>query len=107
METIQVELWGAEERPYTAEFVGRWLVHPDPDETRTSEPGYDAGGYYGVALTEQENLAIYWAYCNEGRAPALEAYSSFKEAEEASIPGDILATAASELGGGYARKLDI
>jgi hypothetical protein len=107
MENIEVQLWGPEETPYRAQFVGRWLLHPDPDETRTGEPGYDAGGYYGVALTQRGNLAVYWAHCNEGRAPELNTYSSFDEAESESVPGDILALAASEMGADYVQKLNI
>ena len=29
MESIEVELWGPEDRPYEAAFVGRWLLWPD------------------------------------------------------------------------------
>ena len=107
METIEVGLWGPEERPYPVQFVGRWLLYPDPDETRTGEPGYDAGGYYGVALTQRGNIAVYWAHCNEGRAPTLHTYSSFEEAEEDGVPGDILAIAAAEINDGYVQRLDI
>jgi hypothetical protein len=107
MEKIEVELWGPEETPYTAEFVGRWLLYPDENETRTGEPGYDAGAYYGVALTQRGNIAVYVRHVNDGFAPRLYTYSSLEEAEEEGMPGDILAMAAVELGADYVQKLDI
>jgi hypothetical protein len=107
MESIEVDLWGPEERPYQAAFVGRWLVLPNEMETRTEEPGYDAGAYYGVALTRRGNIAVYSRHVNDGFPPSLDAYGSFEEAEEDGVPGDILAMAASEISGGYVHKLDI
>jgi len=107
MESIEVELWGPEDMPYQAAFVGRWLLWPDENETRTGEPGYDAGAYYGVALTRRANIAVYIRHVNEGFAPTLKTYASFEEAEEDGIPGDILAIAASEISDGYVQKLDI
>jgi hypothetical protein len=107
MERIEVELWGPEDRPYEATFVGRWLLWPDETETRTGEPGYDAGAYYGVALTRRGNIAVYMRHVNDGFAPILNTYRSFEEAEEEGIPGDILAMAASEISDGYVQKLDI
>src|SRR4051812_3273507 len=112
METIEVELAGSpglgwEETSYTAQFVGQWLVDPDPEETRTGEPGYDAGAYYGVALTQRGIIVVYMRHVNDGFAPTLNTYESFEEAEQADAPGDILAMAASHIGGGYVRKLDI
>jgi hypothetical protein len=107
MESIEVELWGPEERPYKATFVGRWLLFPDEMETRTGEPGYDAGAYYGVALTRRGDIAVYTRHVNDGFAPSLNTYGSFEKAEEAEVPGDILAMAASEISDGYVQKLDI
>lgn len=107
MEAIEVEFWGPEEVPYRAEFVGRWLLWPDEAETRTGEPGYDAGAFYGVALTQRGNIAVYTRHVNEGFAPRLDTYRSFKEAESAGVPGDILATAAAEMGADYVQRLDI
>jgi hypothetical protein len=107
MESIEVELWGPEDRPYEAAFVGRWLLWPDEGETRTREPGYDAGAYYGVALTRRGNIAVYVRHVNDGFAPILKKFSTFEEAEDEGIPGDILATAASEISDGYVQKLDI
>jgi hypothetical protein len=107
MESIEVDVWGPEERPYQKAFVGRWLVPPNETETRTEEPGYDAGAYYGVALTRRGNIAVYSRHVNDGFPPILTAYGSFDEAEEDGVPGDILAMAASEISGGYVQKLDI
>jgi len=107
METIEVEFWGPEEVPYQASFVGRWLLWPDEAETRTGVSGYDAGAYYGVALTRKGNIAVYVRHVNDRFAPTLETYKSFEEAEKRGMPGDILAMVASEISDGYVQKLDI
>jgi hypothetical protein len=112
METIEVELsahtgLGWDEAVYDAQFVGRWLLDPDPDETRTGEPGYDAGAYYGVALTQRGNIAVYVRHVNDRFAPVLKVYDSFEAAEQGGVPGDILAVAAAATESGYVRKLDI
>jgi hypothetical protein len=107
MESIEVDVWGPGEKPYQKAFVGRWLVPPNETETRTEEPGYDAGAYYGVALTRRGNIAVYSRHVNDGFPPTLTTYGSFDEAEEDGVPGDILAMAASEISGGYVQKLDI
>ncbi len=107
MEAIEVELWGPEERPYRVTFVGRWLLWPDEDQTRTGEPGHDAGAYYSVALTRKGDIAVYVRHVNDGFAPSLHTYSSFEEARNDGMPGDILAMAASEISDGYVQKLDI
>ncbi len=109
METLEVELsretgYGWEETSYPAQFVGRWLVYPDPDETRA---GYDPGTYYGVALTQKGNIAVYNRHVNDMAAPSLNVYSSFEEAERAGEPGDILAMASREINDGYVQTLDI
>jgi hypothetical protein len=107
MESIEIEFWGPGDIPYQAEFVGRWLLWPDEWETRTGEPGYDAGAYYGVALTQRGNIAVYVRHVNDGFAPILQTYKSFEEAESEGMPGDILAIAAAEIHDGYVQKLDI
>lgn len=107
MEQIEVEFWGPEDRPYQAAFVGRWLLWPDETETRTGEPGYDAGAYYGVALTRRGDIAVYIRHVNDGFAPILTTYKSFEEAEKEGTPGDILAIAAAEISDGYVQTLDI
>src|SRR5215218_3028199 len=113
METIEVELaysherYGWEEGAYPAQFVGRWLLYPDPDETGTSEPEYDAGAYYGVALTQRAQIAVYMRHVNDGFAPTLRVYSSFDEAEQEGVPAEVLARAASAAGADYVQKLDI
>ena len=102
VEPIEVEL-----AAHKAQFVGEWLLDPDPDETRTGEPGYDAGAYYGVALTERGNIAVYTRHVTDGFAPTLVAYDTFEKAEEWGVPADILATAANAMGADYVLKLDI
>ena len=106
METITLEI-GREERARTVEFVGRWLLDPDPDDTRTGEPGYDAGAFYGVALTKRGNIAVVSEHCNGAWGPYLKTYADFEEAERDNVPSDILAMASAEMGADYVQKLDI
>ena len=81
----------------TVGFTGRWLVDPDSDETRTAEPGYDAGAYWGIALTRRGRIAVYTAHCNDGWPAHLEDYDSLDQAAN-HVPADIIAMAARELG---------
>lgn len=106
MEAIVVWL-GEGELAREAEFVGRWLLEPDEDETRTGEADHDAGAYYGVALTQRGKIAVYCAHCNDGWAPRLNVYDSFDDAGRNYIPKDILASAASAAGMDYRQKMDI
>lgn len=108
MERIELELWiGPDDQPYRAAFNGRWLVEPDRDETRTSEPGYDAGAYYGVAITEKRQVAVYVAHCNDGWAPHLKTYDSLEEARENGLPDDFFAEAAGKVGEDFVVELNI
>ena len=107
MDDIEVALWTPAEEPYFAQFYGRWLLIPNETDTRTEEPGYDAGAFYGVALTQRGNIAVYTRHVNNGFAPSLDVYGSLEEAEEAGVPADILSRAAGGIGAGYTRKLDI
>jgi len=86
---------------------GSKLLHPDPDETRTGESGYDAGAYYGVALTQKSNIAVYVRHVNDGFPPSLSTYCSFEEAEGRGVPEDILARAAAAMDAEYVQDLDI
>jgi hypothetical protein len=81
----------------TEAFTGRWLVHPDPDESRTAEPGYDAGAYWGVALTARGRIAVYVAHCNERFPGQLTDFDTLAEATD-TLPADIHAQAAQQLG---------
>jgi hypothetical protein len=81
----------------TEGFTGRWLVAPDSDETRTGEENWDAGTYWGIALTKKGQIAVYTAHCNQRFAGALQVYPSL-EVAEADVPEDILAKAADALG---------
>ncbi len=104
---IEVRLGGHERPLRTVRFVGEWLVWPDEDASRTTEPGYDAGAYYGVALTENGNIAVYCAHVNGGFDTTLEVYSSIEAAEGAGVPPDIMGAAASKLGPNYVQERDI
>jgi hypothetical protein len=106
METIEVALGG---RTYSARWVGfegRWLVSPD-EEMRTAEDHYDAGAYYGVALTKKGNIAVYCAHVNGGFDATLDHYPSFEAAEADGVPKDILAVAKNEADPNYVERLDI
>jgi len=94
LEKITVEVG---DPPLTKGFVGRWLVGPDPDATRTGLEGHDAGAYWGIALTRRGRVAVYVAHCN-GRWPAQ--LTDFDDLDQAGreVPADIIARAAAELG---------
>lgn len=95
--TIEIEIYDRYgEHRHTEAFEGRWLIEPDPDETRTGEEGYDAGAYWGVAQTKRGRFAVYMAHCNEGFAPALADYDSLDDAE-GDLPADIFAEAKEKL----------
>ena len=79
----------------TIGFTGRWLVDPDPDETRG---GADAGAYWGVALTQRGRIAVYVAHVNDGWPASLNDYSSLDAAADDDVPEEIIARAAAELG---------
>ena len=106
MTAIQVEV-GDGGHPRMVSFKGRWLVAPDPDGTRTSKEGYDAGAYYGVALTESGRIAVYTAHSNGGWGPTLTDYDSLPEAADDDVPTDILAMAAYELRQDFPDELEI
>jgi hypothetical protein len=104
MGDLTVEM-GDEDR-YIATFTGRWLVEPDPDETRPGpdEYGFDAGSYYGVAATGKGQIAVYAAHVNEGWAPSLETRPRLEDFEQ-EIPEAVYEAAAAALSG--AVRLDI
>ena len=93
LEEIQVTIG---ERNRLEAFAGRWLVEPDRDKTRTGEEGYDAGAYWGVALTRRGSIAVYTAHCNEGWPAELEVFDSIDDAEL--LPEDIKGDASAALG---------
>jgi hypothetical protein len=81
------------------QFRGRWLVVPDPDSTRSGEPGVDAGTFYGVAQTAKGRIAVTVAHCNDRFAPQLRVYDSIDDvAEKQGLPSDIEAEARGALG---------
>lgn len=95
-----------EEYNITEGFIGRWLVAPDDRETRTNEEGYDAGAYWGVALTQKGRIAVYTAHCNERFPGALADFDTLADAE-GEIPEDIYAMASSAIGQDYVIMRDI
>jgi hypothetical protein len=101
METIEVAVGGLPGIPgktYTAQFVGRWLLHPDYYD--------EAGGYYGVALTQRGNIVVY-LQVDVRFPPSLKVYDSFEGAEAWGVPESILSMAAAEIEADYVQKLDI
>jgi hypothetical protein len=79
----------------TVSFTGRWLVEPEPDETRG---GSDAGAYWGIALTKRGRIAVYIAHVNEMWPAALRDYDSLDQAADDHIPEHLIALAAAQLG---------
>jgi hypothetical protein len=79
----------------TVGFIGRWLVEPDPDQTRG---GGDAGAYWGIALTKRGRIAVYTAHVNERWPAILQDYDSLDQAADDDVPDNIIALAAAELG---------
>ena len=94
------------EKEYVKAFQGRWLVEPDADQTRgESTPGYDAGAYWGVALTAKGAIAVYCAHCNDGFPPQLDVYDDLQDALDHDVPENIIDGATVAMGG--AVELDI
>jgi hypothetical protein len=100
---IEVEV-GEDLYAHRKAFVGRWLLEPDSDTTRSAEPSQDAGTYWGVALTKGGRFAVYAAHCN-GRFPAsLRVFDSIADAE---LPEDIERIARTAVGEDVVVELDI
>ena len=88
---------------HTERFTGRWLVEPDADLTRANATDYDtgnwdAGVYYGVALTRRGQFAAYAAHCNSGNG-TLSVYPTWQALEDAGFPPSIIAGARAALTG--------
>lgn len=111
MERIEVEMWRGDADEAFAEryelaFTGRWLLEPDPEETRTTERGHhDAGAYWGVALTAKGKIAVYVAHCNDGFAPGFHVYDDLGQFKNQNYPQDIIDQATAALTGSV--ELDI
>ncbi|MGO8724282.1 MAG: hypothetical protein ACLQRM_16355 [Acidimicrobiales bacterium] len=98
MERIEVE-----NGEYVEAFTGRWLVEPDAVETRASELDYattrwDAGAYWGVALTKRGRIAVTIGHCNGGWPSRLAVYDNLDAAAQ-DVPASIIAYATAELTG--------
>ncbi len=107
MGPIEVELGGRDIPKRTVRFQGTWLVEPQEDYTRTAEPHYDAGAYYGVASTRRGRIAVYCAHVNERFDATLDTYPSLEAAEAADVPKDIINEARRGLDPYYVEELDI
>ena len=114
MKTIEVLTGPSIYTGRRVQFEGRWLVYPDPDNPRAfegpiTEGHHDKKGvYYGVALTRRGNIAVYVSSTQLNHDDRLDHYRSFKEAEQAGVPSDILARAAEAADPeSYVQKLDI
>ena len=94
MEQITVDIG---EPRLTVGFTGRWLVEPDPDQTRASRRGYDADAYWGVALTRRGRIAVFAASSRDRWAASLQAYDSLDAAANNGVPEDLIALATAEL----------
>ena len=80
----------------TQGFIGRWLVEPDRDGTR-SGTARDKDSYWGIALTRRGRFAVYVAH-RYGRWPArLDDYETIDQALE-HAPRHIIMRAVAELG---------
>jgi hypothetical protein len=100
MERIEVDVADGHGGLRTLAFTGRWLVVPDSAETRASEEdgvGYDAGLYWGVALTKRGRIAVYVAHCNHDGG-SLFHFDTLDEAAD-DLPMSIMADARGELSG--------
>jgi hypothetical protein len=80
----------------TVGFTGRWLLEPDENETRSKDPGYDPGEYWGIALTKRGRIAVYGANVGVAGSAILRDYDSLGQASEL-VPNDLIARAAAEL----------
>jgi hypothetical protein len=100
MERLEIELWRGKDPSlaYKARFTGAWLVPPDPEESRSTQPGADKGFYYGVALTGKGQYLVYSAHAEGERAPRYEAYDSLEDAWDEKWPQNIIEAAAAEVG---------
>jgi hypothetical protein len=83
--------------PQLVGFRGRWLVEPDPDQTRSVQDKVDKWAYWGVALTARGRIAVYMAHASDRRPARLEDYDSLLAAGS-SLPNDIREMAAWALG---------
>lgn len=101
MEEITVDVG---ERALTVGFTGRWLVDPDPDETRG---GSNAGAYWGIALTRRGRIAVYTAHVNDRWPAVLQDYDSLDRAANDDVPEHLIVLAAAELGEKRVLRLDI
>jgi hypothetical protein len=94
MERITVEVG---DPPLTVGFVGRWLVEPDPDATRTGLDRVRRRAYWGVALTGAGGSRCTSRTATNAGPSHLGDYDGLGQAER-DVPADIIARAAAELG---------
>lgn len=100
---IEVECEDRNGNVRTERFTGRWLVEPDSDETRASASDYDdgtnwdAGFYFGIALTRRGQLAVYSAHCNRDGGD-LTVYTTPDELRDSGVvPPSIVSEALAEM----------
>jgi hypothetical protein len=93
-------------------FSGKWLVFPDADVTRAHEHSardgseWDAGAYWGVALTTKRNVVVLLAHCNDRFTPEMKTYSSLDDIAE-DVPSNVFHAAKEALGERVVEELDI
>lgn len=92
---------------HEVEFVGRWLLVPEPGEATAKSPVKGARAVYGVAETQGGMIAVHVTHCDGEVAPLLYVYTHFQAAGEAGVPTAILAIAANAAGTKYRKRLDL
>jgi hypothetical protein len=92
-------------------FMGRWLVEPSSEQTRSRlsdlVADLDPEAYWGVALTREGQYAVYTAHCYEKLPANLHRYDTLDDAVVGGLPDDIASMAAAAMGDERQIWLDI
>jgi hypothetical protein len=78
-------------RRHIEAFWGRWILAPDPQNTRTAiRPDVGRGpegAYYGVAQTRRGRIAVYWGF--DGLDLPVGELNDYDTLDDAQLPADI------------------
>jgi post-segregation antitoxin (ccd killing protein) len=107
MEDLEVTIEDRNGVPRKRVFEGRWLVYPDPDDSRAESDDWDAGAYYGVALTGRGRIAVYAQHVNERWPAELNDYDELDDVPAEELPDNLRELAAEKLGEKFTPRLDI